>query len=303
LSFRPGQSHELFLKLGFAAGNGINGRSPFVNAPWAADLEDDVRNIQGRDRDHVLTAWYRYTFIINGDQHLDATLGIIDATDYLDENAYSNDEYTQFMNPALTNGPNVLLPSYDLGAALAWDLGHWSLRGVFMEVGENDNGNSYSFYGLQVGRTVTSRLGVGNYRAAIAAGSQDFLHPDGAHMENRAGVVLSFDQEFGGVVGGWTRIGWQSDEAAVDYDAIYSGGIDIKGGPWGRGDDNIGLGFAYLHGGSLDIDRSLIAETYYRLKLRNGMGLTADIQYQEDDNKAGQGPSGWTFGFRAVIEF
>jgi hypothetical protein len=55
------------------------------------------------------------------DDTLDATIGIIDATDYLDENACSNDEYTQFMNEALVNGPNAFLPSHD-------SAGHW--RGI-----------------------------------------------------------------------------------------------------------------------------------------------------------------------------
>lgn len=303
LSFRPNRSDEVFFKLGFASSNGMNGSSPFVLAPWAADMEDDVKNINGRDRDYLLTAWYKHTFIFSDTQRLGATVGIIDSTDYLDENAYANDEYTQFMNPALTNGPNVFLPSYDFGAALEWDLGPWSLRGVYMDVGENDNGNSFSFYGLQGGYAVSNRLGAGNYRVAIAASSKNFLNPDGTHLEDRAGVVLSIDQEFGRVVGGWIRFGWQTDDAAVDYDAIYSGGIDIKGRPWGREDDNIGLGFAYLDGGSLDIDKSMVTEAYYRLQLGGGLGLTADIQHQDDDLKSDQGPSGWTFSMRAVVEF
>lgn len=303
LSFRPTDTDEVFLKLGFAAGNGMNGKSPFVIAPWAADLEDDVENINGRNRDHLLTAWYKHTFSVGDGHSLGTTLGVIDATDYLDKNAYANDEYTQFMNSVLTNGPNVFLPSYDLGVALEWNTGPWALRGVLMDVGENDDGNSYSFYGVQAGYTVNNRLGAGNYRIAVAAGSQDFLHPDGTHLENRTGVVLSFDQEFGKVLGGWVRFGGQTDKAAIDYQAVYSGGIDIKGGAWGRDGDNIGLGFAYLNGGNLDIDRSRVAEAYYRWQATAQLGLTADIQYQKDDYKTGRGPRAWTFSLRAVAEF
>jgi len=303
LSFQPTETDEVFVKLGFATGNGLNENSPFVIAPWAADLKDDVKNINGRHRNYLLTAWYKHTFSVSDDHSLGTTLGIIDATDYLDENAYANDEYTQFMNSALTNGPNVFLPSYDLGVALEWDTGPWSLRGVFMDVGENDDGNNYSFYGLQARYSVKNRLGTGHYRVSIATGSQDFLHPDGIHMEERSGTVFSFDQEFGKVMGGWIRFGWQTDEAAVDYNAIYSGGIDIKGTAWGRDDDNIGLGFASLNGGSLNIDKSQVAEAYYRWQLGEMFGLTADIQYQNDDYKIDQGPRGWTYSLRAVTEF
>jgi len=303
LSYRPTAADEVFFKLGFAAGNGLNGVSPFTIAPWAADLEDDVTNLNGRNRDYLLTAWYKHTFRLGDDQDLGATFGIIDATDYLDDNAYANDEYTQFMNAALTNGPNVFLPSYDQGLALEWDAGPWSVRGVLMNVGENDDGNSFSFYGLQAGYTINTSLGTGTYRLILAATSQDFLNPAGTQLESRASTLFSLDQEFGSMLGGWLRVGWQTDAAAVDYDALYSGGISLKGTAWGRADDNVGLGLAYLAGGSLDIDASQVFETYYRWQLGDLFGLTADIQYQNDDYLSGPGPNGWTYGLRATAEF
>ena len=55
LSFRPTDRDEIFIKLGFAAGNGLNLVSPFQLAPWSADLEDDVKDINGRGRDYLLT--------------------------------------------------------------------------------------------------------------------------------------------------------------------------------------------------------------------------------------------------------
>ncbi len=303
LSFRPTEADEVFFKLGFAAGNGMNGKSPFVIAPWAADLEDDLKSINGRNRDTLLTALYKHTFNYGDGHSLGATFGIIDATDYLDENAYANDEYTQFMNSVLTNGPNVFLPSYDIGVALEWDNGPWGLRGVVMDIGENDDGNNFDFYGFQAGYHVINKLGAGNYRIIIAGGSQDFLNPAGTQLENRAAVLISLDQEFGKVVGGWTRFGWQTDDAAINYGAIYSGGIDIKGSAWGRNDDNIGVGYAYLNGGNLNIDTSQVAEAYYRWQLGEVFGLTADVRYMNDDFKIGRGPSGWIYGLRATAEF
>lgn len=303
LSFRPTDAGELFVKLGLAAGNGMNGRSPFAIAPWAADLEHDVENINGHNRDHLLTAWYKHTLQVGGEHTLDATLGIIDATDYLDKNAYASDEYTQFMNAALTNGPNVFLPSYDLGLALAWNRGPWSARGVLMDVGENDDGHRFSFLGVETEYDVESELGSGHYRFLIAAASRNFLDPTGTRWEHRAGVLFSLDQELGRVLGSWARIGWQTNEAAVDYNAIYSWGIDVKGSAWTRNDDNIGLGLAYLSGGSLAIDRSRLAEFYYRWQVMSAFALTVSFEYQHDDLKVGNGPHGWTYGLRAVAGF
>jgi len=303
VSIRPTTADEVFLKLGYAAGNGMNGNSPFVIAPWAADLEDDLKNINGRNRDNLLTAWYKHTAIISDEHSVGFTFGIIDATDYLDENGYANDEYTQFMNSALTNGPNVFLPSYDMGAVLEWDNGSWSLRGVIMDIGKNDDSNNWSFYGLQAGYSVINSLGEGYYRVVIAGTSQDFLNTAGTELERHAGALLSISQELNKVMGVWIRFGRHYDDAAFNYNAIHSGGIDIKGAGWGRNNDNIGLGFAYLSDGNLNIDSSQLAEVYYRWQLGEVFGLTADIQYQNDDYKVGQGPNGWTYSLRAVAEF
>ena len=303
LSFRPTARDEVFVKLGFAAGNALNGYSPFALSPWAADLNDDLKDINGRGRDHLLNAWYSHRFEFGDTNQLTASVGIIDSTDYLDENAYANDEFMQFQNAALTNGPSVFLPSYDLGAAAQWDAGPLSVRAVLMDVGENDDGHDYRFYGVQAGYTVDSAFGSGTYRLVVAGTSQDFLDASAVRFEQRTGVLLSFDQAFGEVVGGWVRFGWQADDAAVDYAALYSGGLDIRGSAWGRADDNIGLGYALLDGGNLNIETSQVAEAYYRLQLGESFGLTGDLQYLRDDYKGGGGPSGWIYGVRLTVEY
>jgi len=58
ISFRPTGQDEIFALFGFAAGNGLKDVTGFNLAPWAASLEDDVKDINGRNRDYLLTAWY-----------------------------------------------------------------------------------------------------------------------------------------------------------------------------------------------------------------------------------------------------
>lgn len=55
LSYRPTERNEIFTKFGFAAGNGLNDVTEFNFAPWAADLEHDITDINGRNRDYLLT--------------------------------------------------------------------------------------------------------------------------------------------------------------------------------------------------------------------------------------------------------
>ena len=151
ISFRPTANDEIFAKFGFAAGNGLNDVTDFNLSPWAANLEDDVKDINGRNRDYLLTAWYMHVFEFSENNALEMIGGIIDATDYVDENAYANDEFTQFMNEALVSGPSGFAPSFDIGGAVEWEIGIWEITVVGMNVGENDDGNNFNFFAGQIG--------------------------------------------------------------------------------------------------------------------------------------------------------
>lgn len=84
---------------------------------------------------------------------------------------------------------------------------------------------------------------------------------------------------------------------------FYPGGIDIGGGRWGREEDNIGLGYAYLFDGNKAIDSSQVVEGYYRFALNDIFSLTADVQYLKDKLKIGDSPSGFIYGIRMTAEF
>ena len=64
--------------------------------------------------------------------------------------------------------------------------------GVLMNIGENDDGRSFTFWGTQLGYHVETRWGEGNYRLFIAGASRDFSDPAGASLERRLGIGLSF---------------------------------------------------------------------------------------------------------------
>lgn len=311
LAFNLTENDALFAKFGFAAGNGLNDQFPFAVSPWAQDLEADLKNINGRDRDYLLEAWYRHTFSFGEGNSIGLTGGIIDATGFLDQNAYANDQNTQFMNSALVNGPNVFLPSYDVGGAAEWELGPFGVTGVYMNVGQTDaatGDNNFNFYGLQLSYRLETSFGEGNYRVIVDGGSEDFLDPAGTKRESRLAGLISFDQQLGQHFGAWIRCGMQDDKAAITYETLYSGGIQINGSVYGRDDDAIGIGLAYLTGANQinqSIDTTRVAEAYWLFGIHEYFDLTFDIQYIADDLKAGagNGPSGFILGSRGVVEF
>jgi len=309
ISFTPTDNDELFAKFGFGAGNGLNGegRSPFLIPSWGGNVQDDYKDINGRNRDYLLTAWYKHTFTLSEGHSLGITAGIIDSTDYLDENAFANDEFTQFMNGALVNGPNAFLPSFDIGAAIEWEIGGFSVKGVGMALGSNGEEGvfeePYNFYGMQFAYTVDFGLGEGNYRLIVDTTSSDFSNVAGTKKERLSCALISFDQELGEILGAWIRFGWQDDEAAIDYKDIYTGGLNISGNLWGRECDNIGVGYAHLRGGNLDVDHSDVFEVYGRFALTDIFAITGDVQYMKDSVRAGEDADGWIFGLRVTAEF
>ena len=302
LTYRPTQHDIMFLKLGFAAGNGLNDVSPFNLSTWGADLHDEVINVSGSGRNYLLEAWYKHVFDMGRDQSIALTLGIIDASQYLDKNAYANDEYKQFMNPALSNAPNAVLPSYDLGVATVWHIDQWSFSGVFMEVNQLTSPDKYTFYGLQVRYTLETTLGSGRYRVLLN-GDRDFVNEADASQQRNDLMIISIDQQLGDSLGAFMRMGWRLDDAPINYREVYTGGIDINGLSWGRLLDNIGIALGYMYGGNTKIIRTRLAEAYYRMVINPQLAFTGDIQYMDDEYYSAQDAEGMVYSLRATINF
>lgn len=255
---------HLHLTFALTGGNAVNNASPFSLAPWGADLEDDLENINGSDVDYLQNLWYRRTLQSSESGELAVTVGFIDSTEFLDQNAFANDEYTQFLNEVFVNAPVSFVPAYDLGAAVEWSRGAWSVNGSVMRVAENDDGNAFFFGGVQLGYAVENNLGEGNYRLVLTGTSDDFLSPDGSATRPLLAALISADQTIGESFGVWTRVGRQDDRARVTHASIYSGGVDVSGELWGRQGDNAGVGYAYLDGGNDGISSTHAVEAYVR---------------------------------------
>nr|VFK38371.1 MAG: porin [Candidatus Kentron sp. SD]VFK43530.1 MAG: porin [Candidatus Kentron sp. SD]VFK79585.1 MAG: porin [Candidatus Kentron sp. SD] len=307
VDFHPTERDRFQFVASVAAGNALNAVSPYAAHPlYADDLEDDLRDINGRGRDHLLIAWYKHTFVFSEDAALGFTGGIIDATAYVDDNAFANDEVSQFMNEAFVNNTLMVPPSFDTGIAGELDIGPWSLRGVWMRVGDPDVGKpdkTYDYWGKQVGLRVESAWGEGNYRLGIQGASDDFADPAGARYHALFGVGLSMDQELGENFGAFARLGWQKDDAAIDHDALYSGGIRLDGSLWERTDDEAGLGYARLSGGNGNVRKTDIMEGYIKFRFSEYIDLSLDIQYLDERLMGQDDPSGFVYGARLNTHF
>jgi len=99
-------------------------------------------------------------------------------------------------------------------------------------------------------------------------------------------------------------LGWQDDEAQVDHNAFYSGGLNISGKLWGREKDEIGLGYAYLNGvDKAGIDGTNAFEAYTKFKISEFSDITFDVQYLNDNMRLVNDREGFIYGVRLNAYF
>ena len=110
----------------------------------------------------------------------------------------------------------------------------------------------------------------------------------------------------GGILAGAYQYQWvdgDDDKGLINYDHLYSGGLNITGKWYGRADDNIGIGYAYLDGQN-DINYTQVAEVYWRLVLNDYVAVTVDAQYMQDKYDTDEDDiDGFILGIRGAVGF
>ncbi len=302
-NYRPTENDELQLVYSFAEGEALNGLEAFSLTPYVDDLEEDLRDINNSGRYNLLEAWYKHTIEFNEVNSFGITLGIIDATGYIDENEYANDEVSQFMNDIFKNNTLANLISFDTGAALEFIFSTWSINAVVMD-SKNDDRNDYNYYAIQIGHHVTTRLGMGNYRLYAFTTDNEFVDRAETGKDNLSGFGISLDQQLSESIGLFARLGTQDDEVPVDHDEMISMGISVAGAAWNRPDDVVGVGIAFLDGAkNSGINDTKALEAYYRFVFSDYFDLTADLQWIEDDLRESKDPQGNIIGLRFNVNF
>lgn len=278
VSFAPGERHLFSATVGAGLGDALAERSPFAVDPWPADIESSLKNINGTDRDYLLTAWYRY------EGKVSATVGLLDATAYLNTNALANDELGQFLAGIFVNAPNALLPSYAPGVAIEWSGERLAVAAVYMRVGQVD-AERFDFGGVEL----TLNTEAGSYRLLVDTTSDDL--PDGDSVTRRhTGWGISADRRLSQRVAAFVRTHRGNEERLVAFETLLSGGLQIEA-PRGR----VGVAYGRLSGGQ---GRAEVVEAYYRLAFDRGIGLTFDMQHHDEDDR-----DGWIFGLRTTVAF
>jgi high affinity Mn2+ porin len=285
--------------------------------------------------------------------HLTFTLGKISLIDIFDNNTYANDPRTQFMNWAFVANEAWDYPAdslgYTTGFAAELYRPQWTLRYGFFQVPRSSNGLAQDQRYLAAWGMVTelerryrildhpgairflaylNRANMGSYQDAInnfnQGGSIDITQTRANRF--KYGFGLNWEQEIAENIGVFSRLGWSDGHteawAYSDVDRTASLGLSVKGAPWHRPDDTLGLagvvnaispvhqqffadgGTGILGGdGTLNYGWEKALETCYDFKLWKTVHAALDYQFITDPAfNQDRGPVS-VFGARLHWEF
>ncbi len=205
------------------------------------------------------------------------TIGNLSVLDIFDNNNYSHDPRSQFLNWAImTYGAYDYAADargYSWGAALEYRRDNWAVRaGRFIQPKEPNqqalDPNILQHYGDQIevehaheidGRpgklkllVFHSHVKMSRYQDALNLSALTATTPDINQVrfsdQDKYGIGLNLEQEINSDIGMFARAMWADGKtetyAFTEIDQSFSGGILIKGSRWQRADDTVGLAFA-----------------------------------------------------------
>jgi hypothetical protein len=205
------------------------------------------------------------------------TAGNLSLLDIFDDNAFSHDPRTQFLNWSLmTHGAYDFAADargYSWGLALEYFHDDWRLRaGRFVQPKEPNqlalDPRIFKHYGDQIeferAYAVAERPGklrflafrnvarMARYQDALDLAAQTGGAPDINSVRTvervKRGLGLNFEQEISSSVGLFGRASWADGQteayAFTEIDRSLSGGVSVKGGALGRAGDTLGIAYA-----------------------------------------------------------
>jgi len=205
-----------------------------------------------------------------GSRRVTLVVGKVSAADIFDNNAYSHDPRTQFLNWSLMDSGSWDYPAdtrgYTYGVSLEYAQEAFAVRGAAAMVPLEANGiemdlRLWKAHGFVVegqtfitpfGRKGSARLllfinsaHMGSYDEAIAETHPPNIVATRRYGRTKAGFAISADQEMTDSLGAFLRLSWNDGQnetwAFTEIDKSLALGIAQTGTPWKRKNDDLGV--------------------------------------------------------------
>jgi len=289
LGFSALESGEMTVRIHAGEGDGAD-RDLEAEGGLFADVNTINDDNPGDDGVRLLDVFYTQTFL---DGKLSLSVGKTEPLGFIDDNAFANDEYAQFVGKPFVNNPvldseNEYAPLVALCAA---PTEAWAVTVVLQSssrplLDEDQQKGSFErvfdkpFVAAQAAFKPAPAGLEGDYR--IYGWAQTYDHPRiaGEGSEEGWGIGLSLDQRIHEKVGLFGRFGYQNEDV-YEVPWFWSAGANLKGLLPAREEDEWGLGIAGLKANE-DLEEDgmeLHLETYWRFCFGEHLAVTPDLQY------------------------
>lgn len=290
-----------------------NGGLAFIHleAGAGAGLDASVQTYGGINRDagdsgnvaEVTEFWYEQPLC--GDK-LKVTFGKLDPTGYFDENAFANDETSQFISPVFRNNAAISFTDNSLGLRMTYSpTAMIDVTYAYMTSDPDWNHiDRGGFNAIQVNIKPSEN---GNYRLMYWSSNAEMEKFENGEKTGGYGFAASLDQKLSEKIGVFGRFSWQ-DPSVYENSMAWS-----VGGQCGvRENDAIGLAVGQIMASSdytdalaQKDDSETQAELYYSFAITENLVLTPALQYiskpmggnAADDNDL------FIYGIRTQINF
>ena len=235
----------------------------------------------------VTEAWFEHKFT----DKFAVTAGIIDPTQAVDDNAYANDETTQFIGDMFRNAANIYWSdnSFGLKATYETDIADFAVQYIDASSDSEESPADITRNGFASAQ-VNFKPGFidekeGNYRIYGWTNTNDFEKNDGSGEEKGYGFGLSLDQQFTDIFGAFARYGWNNIDSAE-----HSWSLGLQANVKGIGDEDV-VAIAYgqvipSSGYKDNIDENAKSENhlevYYSWNVTDYLSISPDFQMVEN---------------------
>jgi len=251
---------------------GLSGSPPDTEIPTLTLLNGYTARLVTQNQLNLREAWLRTELF---GQRLALTAGRLDLTNYFDQNAFANDESTQFLSDALVNNQMLGLSANGTGVATEFDAKN-GFRAKFGFQQSNDEASNLSdsmFTLTELGYTFTPfALPEGTYRAWVRTDNT----PTGGVA---TGFGISMDQKLNPILGVFARYGTSNLDPGRDN--FWSVGVGFQNGIIFNPQDTWGVGFAQM-----DLEtgqKERLTEGYYNFHLTERLRLSFHLTHVLDD--------------------
>ncbi len=270
------------------------------------DINYYLNSVAGVNRDaddsgvvSVTEAWFEHKFT----DKFAVTAGIIDPTGAVDDNAYANDETTQFIGSMFRNAANIGFSDNAFGVKATYETDFADFAVQYIDASDYKDITRNGFASAQV----NFKPGFidemeGNYRIYgwTNTNDTDKLDGTGEGNEKSYGLGLSLDQQFSDIFGAFARYSWSRGDIDDGIYASSTWSVGLQATVNGIGEEDV-VAIAcgqvipsseYKDNVNENAKSENHLEVYYSWNVTDYLSITPDFQmvenpfYNEDDDTA-----------------